>query len=162
MKSLILAYGNIDRQDDGVAWYVMASVMKKLGVTQAPEMDAEFPIEYQDYVFDFHLQLTPELADSLDQYDRICFIDAHTGNVPQEINIEEVAPIYQSSPFTHHMTAFTLLSISQVLHSRCPKAILVSVRGYEFKFTRDLSSATKELVDPAAQHIIDWLSTPEK
>ncbi len=160
MKSLVLSYGNIDRQDDGVAWFVMSRLMQKLGFPTEPTMDDEYPLKFKDFEFDFHLQLTPELADTLDQYERVCFIDAHTGNVPNEINIETVTPIYQSSPFTHHMTAYTLLSICQVLHGHCPQARLVSVRGYEFKFTRSLSSATKELVEPAAEQILEWLKSP--
>lgn len=162
MKSLVLAYGNIDRQDDGVAWFVMRSVMEKLGFPGTANMEDEYPQTLREVTFDFHLQLTPELADQLDQFEQVCFIDAHTGNVPNEINITEVTPIYQSSPFTHHMTPFTLLSICQVLHGRCPRAILVSIRGYEFKFTRNLSSATQELVEPAANRITDWINAPQK
>ena len=160
MNSLVLAYGNIDRQDDGVAWFVLKSLMNKFEVPGDPSMDDEYPIQHQNMVFDFHLQLTPELADSMGQFDRICFIDAHTGNVSEEIHVQEVTPIYQTSPFTHHMTPFTLLSICQVLHSRAPQAILTSIRGYEFKFTRSLSSATNELVEPAAEKIVNWLNSP--
>lgn len=160
LNSLVIAYGNIDRQDDGVAWFVLKSVMQKLGVPGEPSMEDEYPIQHQNTAFDFHLQLTPELADTMVQFDRVCFIDAHTGNVPEEIHVQEVTPMYQSSPFTHHMTPFTLLSICQVLHHKCPQAILTSIRGYEFKFTRSLSSATQELVEPAAEMIVKWLNTP--
>jgi len=160
LKALVIAYGNIDRQDDGVAWFVLKSIMEKMGYPGEPTMDDEYPIQFNNMEFDFHLQLTPELADSMGQYDRICFIDAHTGNVPEEIHVQEVTPVYQSSPFTHHMTPFTLLSICQVLHQKTPQAILTSIRGYEFKFTRSLSSATQELVEPAADLIVKWLSSP--
>jgi hydrogenase maturation protease len=161
LNAYVLAYGNIDRQDDGVAWFVLKAIMEKMGVPSEPSMDDEYPIQFHNMVFDFHLQLTPELADAMGQYDRICFIDAHTGNVPEEIHIQEVTPEYQSSPFTHHMTPHTLLSICQVLHQKAPQAILTSIRGYEFKFTRSLSSATQELVEPAADLIVEWLNSPK-
>jgi Ni,Fe-hydrogenase maturation factor len=103
------------------------------------------------------LQLTPDLADGLDQFDKICFLDAHTGNVPEEINIEHLLPRYQTSPFTHHMTAATLLSLSEVINHCAPESILVSVRGYEFLFSRSLSSSTAELIPFAADKIVEWI-----
>lgn len=161
MKYLILAYGNIDRQDDGVAWQVLKRVIFQLGFLEPVEVDDELPFVREAYTFDYHLQLTPELADNLGDFDKVCFIDAHTGNVPEEIHVEKVIPEYQTSPFTHHMTAATLMSICTVLHKQTPKAILVSVRGYEFQFKRSLSDATEELVDPAASKIIEWLALPD-
>lgn len=160
MKSLVLAYGNIDRQDDGVAWHVLVEVIKELGYPIPVQPEDEMPLVCAEYTFDFHLQLTPELADSLGGYDKVCFIDAHTGNVSDEIHLETVAPEYQSSPFTHHMTAATLMSICQVIHHRCPQTLLASVRGYEFKFTRSLSDLTHILVEPAAGQIVEWLKQP--
>jgi hydrogenase maturation protease len=158
LKSLVLAYGNIDRQDDGVAWHTLVAVIKELGFLPPDQPEDEMPLICGDYTFDFHLQLTPELADTLGSYDKVCFIDAHTGNVPEEIHLENVLPQYQSSPFTHHMTAATLMSLCQVVHHHCPPTLLASVRGYEFKFTRSLSKETAKLVEPAASQIINWLN----
>ena len=156
MKTLFLGYGNIDRQDDGVAWHLLCEVMRRLNCPPPRDPEGEMPLVFGDYTFDFHLQLVPELADDLGGYDRICIMDAHTGNVPNEINIEMVTPYYQTSPFTHHMTASTLLSLCEVIHKRIPETILVSVRGYEFLFTRSLSSATQALIAPAAEKIVAW------
>jgi hydrogenase maturation protease len=158
LKVLILGYGNIDRQDDGVAWHVLVAVMKRLGI-QPPDLEEdELPIQSGEYEFQFHLQLMPELADDLDKYDKVVLIDAHTGNVPDEVHTEIVAPQYQSSPFTHHMTAATLLSLCDVIHHRIPATLLVSVRGYEFQFTRSLSDRTRDLIETAVEKIFEWLS----
>jgi hydrogenase maturation protease len=160
LKYLFLGYGNIDRQDDGVAWHLLCEVMNRLNYPPPIHPEDEMPIINGDYTFDFQLQLTPELADSMGEFDRVCFMDAHTGNVPQEVHIENVKPQYQSSPFTHHMTAATVLSLCDVIHHYVPATILISVRGYEFKFTRSLSSNTASLIPAAADAIIKWTQTP--
>lgn len=159
MKTLFLGYGNIDRQDDGVAWHLLCEVMRRLNCPPPQDPEGEMPIIAGDYTFDFQLQLMPEIANDLGGFDRICLMDAHTGNVPDEINIERVTPSYQSSPFTHHMTAGTLLSLCEVIHHHNPETILVSVRGYEFLFTRSLSAATAALIIPAAEQIINWVES---
>ena len=159
MKTLFLGYGNIDRQDDGVAWHLLCEVMRRLNCTPPQDPEGEMPIIVGDYTFDFQLQLMPEIANDLGIYDRICLMDAHTGNVPNEVNIELVNPSYQSSPFTHHMTAGTLLSLCEVIHHHLPETILVSVRGYEFLFTRSLSAATAALITPAAEKIVEWVKS---
>lgn len=157
MKTLIIGYGNIDRQDDGVAWHVLLQVMQNFGIYTSGLGEEDLPVVFGDLEFQFHLQLMPEMADDLGQYERVVFIDAHTGNVPDVIHKETVSSEYQSSPFTHHLTSSTLLSLCDVIHKKHPDAMLVSVRGYEFQFTRDLSEHTRELVPQAAQNIVDWL-----
>lgn len=158
MKTLFLAYGNIDREDDGVAWHLLCELMTRLNCPTPADPDDEMPRVFGDYTFDFHLQLTPELADEFNQFEKICFMDAHTGNVPEEVHLEKVTPMYQSSPFTHHMTAATLLSLADVIHGKVPESILVSVRGYEFLFSRSLSANTAALIPVAAKKIVDWLN----
>ena len=83
----------------------------------------------------FILQLIPELAETISIYQRVCFIDAHTGNVSEDVNVVEVKAEYQRSPFTHHMTADTCLSLVQTIYGQTPQAILISVRGFEFGFS---------------------------
>jgi hydrogenase maturation protease len=160
LRVLILGYGNVDRQDDGVAWHVLLEVMQRLGLPYPAQPDDEMPIQSGEYECQFHLQLTPELADEMGDFDKSVFIDAHTGNMPEEVHLEKVIPQYQSSPFTHHMTAATLLSLCDVVHHKTPETILVSVRGYEFQFTRTLSSRTRILVNDAADLIIGWVRQP--
>jgi len=157
LKTLVFGFGNIDRQDDGVAWHVLLTVMQRLGIDTARMEENEMPFLHGDYEFHFQLQLMPEFAEELGEFDRVVFIDAHTGNVPEDVHQEAVLPAYQSSPFTHHMTAATLLSLCQVINGKAPEAILVSVRGYEFEFTRTLSERTHMHADEAAQRIMNWL-----
>ena len=157
-NTLIIGFGNPDRQDDGVAWHILAMLAKKLG-RPIPSMDEGFFPNGENPDLLFVLQLTPELADTISAYQRVCFIDAHTGNVPEDVNMVEVKAEYQRSPFTHHMTANTCLSLVQTIYGRNPQAILVSVRGYEFSFSHELSPATLQLSKQAVERIMDWLTS---
>ena len=156
-KTLILGYGNLDRQDDGVAWHVLEKVARKL--------NRELPEKIEDTFIDlgnnpdlyFQLQLMPELADLLNDYERVCFVDAHTGAIENDLNIQTVDVEFQNSPFTHHMTPETLLCFVDTMYKQIPEAILVSIRGYEFNFERSLSAKTNELAEQAADKIIQWL-----
>jgi hydrogenase maturation protease len=157
LKTLIIGYGNIDRQDDGVAWHVLLDIMQRLGIESLDLEDEDLPLVWEDLEFQFDLQLLPEIAADLANYDRVVFIDAHTGNVAEEVHQETVSSQYQTSPFTHHLTPATLLSLCDVIHKKHPDALLVSVRGYEFQFTRALSQKTMQLVPVAGKRIVDWL-----
>ena len=131
--------------------------MQHYGLPVSDELDVDFHDELHQVDYDFQLQLTPEIADELDIYDRVCFIDAHTGAVPEEIHLEKVTANFQKSPLTHHLTAASLLSIADTLHHKVPETILVSVRGYEFGFAQSLSAATSALTRQAADIIIKWI-----
>jgi hydrogenase maturation protease len=156
-RALIIGYGNADRQDDGVAWHVLAALRHRLG-KPAPEEEGEaFEPEGENPDFLFALQLMPEMAETLADYQRICFVDAHTGSVPEEIHIRQLKAEYQRSPFTHHMTPETLLALCTQLYAQTPQAVLVSLRGYQFGFEHTLSPQTQALVEPAAQEILAWL-----
>ncbi len=160
-KTLIIGYGNPDRQDDGVAWHVLQGVAKALGIDQ---LDAEYP-DIADPTGKVHLryllQLVPELAEELVKYDKVCFIDAHTAEISEEIRVVELIPIYKSSPFTHHLTPETLLEISRTIYNANPLTLLVSIKGYEFNFSNLLSERTANLIPEAVQIILDWVN-PKK
>ena len=156
--TLIIGYGNPDRQDDGVAWFILTRLAQELG-RPLPTMDEGFFPSQENPDLLFVLQLIPELAETIAAYQRICFVDAHTGNVAEEVNVVEVEAEYQRSPFTHHMTANTCLSLAKTIYGKNPQAILVSVRGYEFGFSHELSPATHQLAEKAVAQITDWLAT---
>ena len=154
---LILGFGNPDRQDDGVAWHVLRELMVSYGLPKPVTLDIDDFLPDKSVLFQFQLQLLPEIADDLNKYDRAVFIDAHTGAVPLNVNVTEVMPEFQNSPLTHHLTANSLLAIAQKIHNTHPKSILVSIRGYEFAFSQELSLQTKELVRIAVNAIQSWI-----
>jgi len=156
MRQLILGYGNQDRQDDGVAWHILNEVMHKLNIPAYQEIEENFDSQ-ADLVFVFQLQLMPEFADEIAKFERVCFIDAHTGAVPENIHFECISPLYEHSPLTHHLTAKSLLSIIRTIYNKVPDAILVSVKGHKFGYTTELSPETARLVTEASHVVIDWL-----
>ncbi len=118
-----------------------------------------FP-EGQNLDFWFNLQLMPEMASEMLDYQRICFVDAHTGAIEKEIQVKEIKSIFQNSPLTHHMTAEAFVSILQHLYGHQPETLLASIRGYQFRFKRSLSEKTKELCEQAIFEIVEWIKLP--
>ncbi len=161
MKTLLFAYGNADREDDGVAWHVLCEIMRRNSLPVSDDLDIEFSDPVGEVMYIFQMQLTPEIAADLRQYDRACFIDAHTGAVPEDVHFEIITPSFQKSPFTHHLTVGSLLSIAETMNRKIPETILVSVRGYQFGFSRELSPATTLLTSQAADIICHWMNEKE-
>jgi Ni,Fe-hydrogenase maturation factor len=103
------------------------------------------------------LQLNPEVAETIANYKNVCFLDAHTGNIPNDIQFGEVVSSFQTSPFTHHMPAESVLALSRSLYNAQPKAYMLSVRGYSFGFTQGLSPQTTFLSAIAINKALEWL-----
>jgi hydrogenase maturation protease len=156
MSTLFIGYGNPDRQDDGVAWHVLAGIANQLGLETSPSWEDPLPSS-PEAEFAFYLQLTPELAEDLTAYERVCFVDAHTGNIPENVQLVDVTPEYQTSPFTHHLAPEMLLSMCESLYQHTPEAILISARGYQFGFETELSPFTGSLVTEAVERAVGWL-----
>jgi hydrogenase maturation protease len=155
-KLLILGYGNPDREDDGVAWHILRALTIKLGLIPPESYEEEFP-EFPGMDFAFYLQLTPEMAEDIAEYEYVCFIDAHTGNIPEPVRLIEVEGEFQSSPFTHHLTPQSLISMCETIYGKRPDAVLLSVLGHRFLFSRELSEETAELVPQAVDLIWNWI-----
>jgi hydrogenase maturation protease len=156
-KTLIIGFGNLDREDDGVAWHILDRISRLYNFT----LDVS-PEEIQSPVSDnldilFLMQLMPELAEMIAGYERVCFVDAHTGAVPEELHISPVGSCFQNSPLTHHMTPETVMCLTKDIYHASPEAKLVSVRGYQFEFHRSLSPRTDQLADLAVKEIQEWI-----
>jgi len=159
-KILLLGYGNPDREDDGVAWHILRALAVKMGLPAPDSYEDDFPENpYVD--FTFYLQLTPEMAEDISGYEYVCFVDAHTGNIPEEVRIIDVESDFQKSPFTHHLTPQSLLSICETLYNTKPESALLSVRGYRFLFSRILSEPTSALVTEAVELVWAWMNARE-
>lgn len=155
-KTLFIAYGNPDRQDDGVAWIILQRLAALHDrVVDDPNNDYYEALGSNPDFF-FTLQLTPELADLLIEYDRVCFIDAHVGDREGEINRVDIAPNFEPSTLSHHMTPQFLLDIAEHTHHHHPQAILFSIRGYEFSFVQGLTERTSALADQAITQLEQW------
>jgi len=156
--TLIIGYGNVDRQDDGAAWHVLTQLAQKLGRGGSDDLIDEFYPGGNYPHFLTNLQLMPEMAEILADYERVCFVDAHTGAIPDELAQVQISSEFQKSPFTHHLTPQSCLAIAQEIYHSTPEAIMISIRGYQFGFERELSPRTTELVEQAVEHILAWLA----
>lgn len=150
MKSTIfIGYGNPDREDDGVAWHLLNKVLVDCRCSQTDLFSSEvIPVQAGLDIW-FNFQLLPEMAETIAGYERALFIDAHTGAIEEDISYQPIEPEFQNSPFTHHFTAASCLAVAQSLSGHYPQSKMLSVRGYQFAFSRDLSARTAELVEQA-------------
>ena len=164
-KRLIIGYGNPDREDDGVAWHILKKLAARFGrgdpnaqVATIADVDLG-PLEQRDDSPDLmaELQLMPEITETIVHYDKVCFVDAHTGAYAQEVNMELLQAEFQSSPFTHHLTPQTCLMLAHTAFGHAPEGTVLSVRGYQFGFSHALSPMTAALADQAVEKIITWL-----
>lgn len=158
-KFIILGYGNPDRGDDGIAYHLLNELIQKYSTKKEDlsnfqeagilDLNPEIDLWY-------NLQLIPEVAQDLANYEHAIFLDAHTAEIPELILVKELTPAYKNSPFTHHLTPGSCLDLAEKLYQHAPHATLITVRGYSFDFSRELSSETTRLAEQAL-HIIGEL-----
>lgn len=157
-RILILGIGNPDRQDDGIAWHLINHLAGQLGHRGALEIGEQTILEDR-LTLRTDLQLTPEMAEEIATYTHVCFLDAHTGSLPAEITWLPIHPGFQPSPLSHHLTPESCLALAETLYGHAPQAVLLSVRGYEFGFARELSARTHALLNAALDVLVRWLTS---
>jgi len=148
-KILLLGYGNPDRGDDGVAWHVLKTLFSERGKNSIDLFDLEVNPLTENIDVWFNFQLLPEIADLIVKYDQAVFLDAHTGEIKNDLNFVKLIPAYQNAPFTHHMTPASLLAVAESIHGEYPESWSLSVRGYSFEFEQQLTAKTLALSDEA-------------
>jgi hydrogenase maturation protease len=153
-RTLVIGYGNIDRADDGVAFRVVNALRKCLRQKVLSEEDSGLDELGEKVDSIFLVQLAPELMDVLPDYRQVIFVDAHVYEGAENLHCAPVSAQYGPSTFTHHMTPPMLLALLKLMHHPEPSAHLVSIRGYDFDFHRDLSEDTRALVEPAVDCIL--------
>ena len=153
-RTMIMGYGNLDRADDGVAFYVINALRQRLG--QRPLSQDDTGLEELGGEIDsvFLRQLLPEWMEASSAYDRLIFVDAHVQTDAAELACVAVVPEFVASPFTHHMTPETFLALTRTLYGRGPEGRLLSIRGHDFDFYRGLSAAVSRQVRPAVEMLL--------
>jgi len=160
-RTLVIGYGNVDRQDDGVAFHVLNAARLRLG--RPPLAEDDTGLEDLGHPVDtiFLLQLGPELLDVAAEYERLILVDAHVQAGVEDVRWERVVPEYAPSAFTHHMTPAMFMALLQALYQRRPEVHVVSIRGHHFDFQRNLTASTAALVEPAADQVLHLIAGPE-
>ena len=159
--TLVAGFGNLYRRDDGVARFVVNALRERLGRVPLDEMDDGFEdLGHSVDTVVLH-QLVPELAEDLQHYDLVIFVDAHVASgIPEPIH-EECLEVTYRAPFVYHQThPSTVLALTMHLYDRAPRAILLSLLGHDFDFGQGLSADTATLVDPAVDRILALSNAP--
>ena len=140
MKTLIIGYGNQNRRDDGVGWFVL----EQLAALKLPDVELETS----------H-QLEVEASETISHFDAVIFVDAAIPEAPEAIQRTVVTPNFQSHAVAHYLTPADVLSLCKTLYNREPKAILFSIRGRDFNFgttlTPEVEQAAREVVKQIAE-----------
>jgi hydrogenase maturation protease len=162
---LIVAYGNLSRRDDGVAFHVVRRLRERLGLS-APESAPGEAVEDDYAVWNGRLavacmhQLAPEMAEMLSERDVVVFVDAHVPEVGWEpVEWREVIPAYHSGMVSHHLKPDAVLALCHSLYGRCPQGYVLSVVGTDFDFGETLSPSTAALVEEAVGRLLGLLNT---
>lgn len=156
-RTLIIGFGSIDRADDGVAYHVINALRRRLGQTMLEEDETGLEALGAQIDSIFLVQLAPELMDVMAGYDQVVFVDAHVLQNEDNLYCTPVLPVYAPATITHHMGPAMILALLKALYHREPSGHLVSIRGYDFDFHRNLSEATRILVEPAVEYILQSL-----
>lgn len=161
-KTLIIGYGNRDREDDGAGWHMLNRIARELGL-DTPNLPGDNVISSDGNIELLYLyQLLPELAEDLANYNVVIFMDAHNSSQLPEVVFEPVIAKSLHSAFTHHLLPEELLSISLTICKTVPECWIVSVRGHSFRFTPELTAKTDVSVTHAIQHVLRLLASDQE
>jgi hydrogenase maturation protease len=148
-KYLFIGYGNPDRGDDGASYQLLITLLNEFGKPDSDIFSSEITELNEKVDILFNFQLLPEFAEIVANYECVLFIDAHTGEIQEDIRMTPIEATPQFSPFTHHFSPASCLALAQSIKGRHPKGWLISMRGYEFGFDRELTERTQGLVNQA-------------
>jgi hydrogenase maturation protease len=140
VKTLILGYGNQNRRDDGVGWFVI----EQLAALKLPGVELETS----------H-QLEVEASETISHFDAVIFVDAAIPEAPAAIQRSVVAPNFQSHAVAHYLTPADVLSLSKTLYGREPKAVLFSIRGRDFNFGTTLTPEVEQAARDGVKQIVE-------
>ena len=124
--TLIIGYGNLLRGDDAVgcrAAYALEQLFH-----DDPEVEV---IASQ--------QLTPEMAEDIARRDFVLFLDAATGEKPGTLRQTRVSAWPGPTGFTHQLSPSSLLSAAEQLYGDAPEAISITLAGWSFDLSNQLS-----------------------
>jgi hydrogenase maturation protease len=127
LRILVLGYGNPGRQDDGLGPAAAAAIatMSWPGVTTSD-----------------NYQLVLEDAIQVAAHDIVWFVDAaRDGDAP--CRVQSVSPALDTTFTSHLLKPESLLAIAQQQFGKCPQAVLLGIRGYEFDFLEGLSGRAR-------------------
>jgi hydrogenase maturation protease len=135
--SLVLGYGNTLCGDDGVG----PAVAEAIAALRLPGVTTHT----------CH-QLTPELAETVSEYEHIFFVDASVKLNAGEVRWQEVSPADSSpSALGHHLSPPALLAWRKSLFGRAPSATIIAIGARDLEPGPSLSPPVRAAVQRVAQ-----------
>jgi hydrogenase maturation protease len=145
-KGLVLACGNSQRGDDGVALQVVSHLQNELDSATA----------------EFHCQQqwTPELAEPISQAEIVIFVDAAVGALPGSIACRQLQPGPGAALASTHQTSpeFLLRLAEEVYGKRPARAYCVTIAGDAFELEETLSGPVRSAIERSGERIKALLS----
>lgn len=140
---LVIAWGNPLREDDAVAWHVLAGL-------RALESRPGLPL------LELHRcqQLAPEMADRVSRAPGVVFVDTRRDGPPGEVRCEEIVPEARSNPLDHSLSPQALLVVAEQLFGRAPRAVVLTIAGQRFGIGEALSPAVRRALPRAVRAVV--------
>lgn len=142
----IIAWGNVGRQDDGVA------------LVLAERLERHYANDPRVIVQQYH-QLGPELVEDLHRCEVAIFLDAHLQPGSRAVTAEPVVPATEGGLDTHHCSPQALLGLTAALGLRVPQAWFIGIGGHQWDFGDALSEATRQAMLDAERVVHDLVAT---
>jgi len=143
-RTLVLAWGNPGRRDDGLG----AACAARLEAAALPGVAVEW-----DY------QLQVEAAAEAARHERVVFVDADRSRGRAPWQLERLRPASGRPSFsTHSVAPGEVLALAGELFGRTPEAWLLGIRGYDFDgFGEGLSRGARANLESAYDELSRWL-----
>jgi hydrogenase maturation protease len=142
-RTLVIGYGSTLRSDDGAG----PRAAEALSTRALPGVR----------VTAVH-QLTPDVAGTLAEFDRVVFVDA-TVLPDSQPRLERVEPAASESSLGHFGSPQTMLALAKAAFGRCPEAWLLTIPGEYFEIGETLTPLAEQGVARAVDMIIELLDS---
>jgi hydrogenase maturation protease len=129
----VYGYGNPGRQDDGLGTIIAESVDEWCRKNS-----------FQNIRTDCNYQLNLEDAANISEFDMVIFVDATTSEEVQCFHYCRLAPSDRSDFTMHAVAPAYVLFLCRNMFDKVPEAFMLSVRGYEWEFMKEMTPAAHE------------------
>ena len=126
---LIIGIGNNTRQDDGLGWCFLDSLLKE---------------GYNEENLLYKYQLMVEDSELIADYDTVFFVDACISELKNGFEIDPIYPAEQVAFSTHEVPPNQILNLCKTIYNKKPKAFMIKIQGYVWDIEIGLSAKATE------------------
>jgi hydrogenase maturation protease len=150
MNTLIYAYGNPGRMDDGLGSELVNALEKWVRENHKENIE-----------FDCNYQLNIEDAYEISTKDLVIFVDASKEDI-QDFVLTKVDENSKMSFTSHEASPGYIYYLSKKLFDRSPETFLLHIKGYKWDFKQGLSNGAKHNLHKTIAYMKIILTEPEK